>query len=206
MTGIIGEVLSIFEETVPEGKSSGELVYSLSCGGFGIETCDVLAEEEKDFVLITKLSRDMQGESQRDLLEGEGWLDEDNTFQSPLLSGVIIDGDLRLRGTAPSDLKKKEIVSVIEDNNLDSLIISGALLSLDTTSKEILAAIEDKHTMLKKVFVDFTDSVSLTLLEELRDAVEKICKLVPKCYVSGDAVKVPEAIRISQENIPNYLD
>lgn len=204
MTGIIGEVLSIFEESVPVG-SSGDLIYSLSCGGFAVETADALNESGKEFVLITKLSKDMQGESQRDLLEGEGWLDDENTFQSPLLSGVIIDGDLRLRGTAPSDIKAKEICSVIDEYGVDALVISGGLLSLSPTSEEILTAIENKHKVLRTVIVDMADSTTIHLLEQLKGAILKISSLVPKCYTVGEAVILKEAARISQENIPNYL-
>ena len=106
MTAIISEIISYFEENLEASEKVGEIAYVVSAGSKGIEYLDTLREKGIDSFLLTKVSKDMQGEMHLDMIVEENMAEEEDTHISNSPSSLSVDGNIYVRGTAISTLKR----------------------------------------------------------------------------------------------------
>ena len=200
MNGIIGEVNTCFDYS-EEMSREGEAIYTASICGNAIDEMDYFLEKDVPFSLLTKVGKDMQGEMHLDFLTNEYGVDEDDILLSPYPSSLIVDGTLMVRGTSPSTIKREEVVSFIEDNDISSLLISSLFLSFDPVRKEIIGALESKRGKIERVVIDVQDPTRILMLEDIYDSIERIKKTVNDCFLLGEAVEIEGVKRVSKDSL-----
>lgn len=204
MNAIIGEIITILDYS-EEKSREGETYYSAYIGGSAIDEMDYFSEKEIPFVLLSKLGKDMQGETHLDYITSEYGIEEDDVLYSSSPSPVSIDGTLIIKGTAPSFIKRDEIVGFIEKNDIDKIIISSLLLSFDPVRKEIIEALEREKDKIKRVVIDAEDPTLIMMLEDLDDSIKRIAKAIPECYLAGDALTIDGVKRVSSDMIDSLF-
>ena len=174
MTAIISEIISYFEENLEASEKVGEIAYVVSAGSRGIEYLDTLREKGIDSFLLTKVSKDMQGEMHLDMIVEENMAEEEDTHISNSPSSLSVDGNIYVRGTAISTLKRNEIVEILKKRKADNLLLSSLLLSFDPVREEILGAVSEMGEAIRKVFVDAQDPTEILMLEDFKDSMERL--------------------------------
>ncbi|MGN1164568.1 MAG: hypothetical protein ACI4S4_07190, partial [Candidatus Ornithospirochaeta sp.] len=197
MNAIIGEITTFFDENQELSEKTGELVYTPSVGGFALEAADKFSADGVSFRLITKLGRDMQGEMQLDMITTEGWADEDQVLYSSMPTSLSVDGSLIIRNTAPSSMKKSEILYLLKD--VDKVYVSGLLLSFPPVKDEILGALCAKESTVERVVVNADDASRILLVEDLRDSLITLCNSKKECYLIGDIPSIDGVKRASSD-------
>ena len=195
MNAIIGEITTYFEENQELSEKTGEMVYSPSAGGFAVEASDAFVENGVPFRLITKIGKDMQGEMHLDLLCSEGMAEEDDMLFSSMPSSIAVDGSLMIRSTAPSSMKKKEILEKLD--GVDKVYVSGLLLSFSPLREEIVGALVERKKDIKRVVVNAADPSSILMVEDLRDSLVALRDNIGECFLVGDILSVEGVKRAS---------
>ena len=205
MTAIISEIISYFEENLEASEKVGEIAYVVSAGSRGIEYLDTLREKGIDSFLLTKVSKDMQGEMHLDMIVGENMAEEEDTHISNSPSTLSVDGNIYVRGTAISTLKRNEIVEILKKRKADNLLLSSLLLSFDPVREEILGAVSEMGKAIRKIFVDAQDPTEILMLEDFKDSVERLVESGAIVYMVGEAINVEGVIKVPEERAAELL-
>ncbi len=200
MNGIIGEIITALEYAY-DVSNENDNFYSAYISGSAIDEMDYFSENNIPFSLLTKLGKDMQGETHIDFIASEYGIDEDDLLYSSAPSSVSMEGTLLIKSTAPSFIKKEEVMRFIDEKKIDKLYISSLLLSFDPVRKEIVSAIESKKDKIERVVIDAKDPVNTMMLEDLYDSVKRISMAVKECYISGEVFTVDGVKRVSSEMV-----
>ena len=205
MTAIISEIISYFEENLEASEKVGEIAYVVSAGSRGIEYLDTLREKGIDSFLLTKVSKDMQGEMHLDMIVEENMAEEEDTHVSNSPSSLSVDGNIYVRGTAISTLKRNEIVEILKKRKADNLLLSSLLLSFDPVREEILGAVSEMGEAIRKVFVDAQDPTEILMLEDFKDSMERLVESGAIVYMVGEAINVEGVIKVPEERAADLL-
>ena len=205
MTAIISEIISYFEENLEASEKVGEIAYVVSAGSRGIEYLDTLREKGIDSFLLTKVSKDMQGEMHLDMIVEENMAEEEDTHISNSPSSLSVDGNIYVRGTAISTLKRNEIVEILKKRKADNLLLSSLLLSFDPVREEILGAVSEMGEAIRKIFVDAQDPTEILMLEDFKDSMERKKKRGAAVYMVGEAINVEGVIKVPEERAAELL-
>lgn len=205
MTAIISEIISYFEENLEASEKVGEIAYVVSAGSRGIEYLDTLREKGIDSFLLTKVSKDMQGEMHLDMIVEENMAEEEDTHISNSPSSLSVDGNIYVRGTAISTLKRKEIVEILKKRKADNLLLSSLLLSFDPVREEILGAVSEMGEAIRKIFVDAQDPTEILMLEDFKDSMERLVESGTAVYMVGEAINVEGVIKVPEERAAELL-
>lgn len=205
MTAIISEIISYFEENLEASEKVGEIAYVVSAGSRGIEYLDTLREKGIDSFLLTKVSKDMQGEMHLDMIMEENMAEEEDTHISNSPSSLSVDGNIYVRGTAISTLKRNEIVEILKKRKADNLLLSSLLLSFDPVREEILGAVSEMGEAIRKVFVDAQDPTEILMLEDFKDSMERLVESGAIVYMVGEAINVEGVIKVPEERAAELL-
>lgn len=205
MTAIISEIISYFEENLEASEKVGEIAYVVSAGSRGIEYLDTLREKGIDSFLLTKVSKDMQGEMHLDMIVEENMAEEEDTHTSNSPSSLSVDGNIYVRGTAISTLKRNEIVEILKKRKADNLLLSSLLLSFDPVREEILGAVSEMGEAIRKIFVDAQDPTEILMLEDFKDSMERLVESGAIVYMVGEAINVEGVIKVPEERAAELL-
>ena len=205
MTAIISEIISYFEENLEASEKVGEIAYVGSAGSRGIEYLDTLREKGIDSFLLTKVSKDMQGEMHLDMIVEENMAEEEDTHISNSPSSLSVDGNIYVRGTAISTLKRNEIVEILKKRKADNLLLSSLLLSFDPVREEILGAVSEMGKAIRKIFVDAQDPTEILMLEDFKDSMERLVESGAIVYMVGEAINVEGVIKVPEERAAELL-
>ena len=205
MTAIISEIISYFEENLEASEKVGEIAYVVSAGSRGIEYLDTLREKGIDSFLLTKVSKDMQGEMHLDMIVEENMAEEEDTHISNSPSSLSVDGNIYVRGTAISTLKRNEIVEILKKRKADNLLLSSLLLSFDPVREEILGAVSEMGEAIRKIFVDAQDPTEILMLEDFKDSMERLVESGAIVYMVGEAINVEGVIKVPEERAADLL-
>ena len=205
MTAIISEIISYFEENLEASEKVGEIAYVVSAGSRGIEYLDTLREKGIDSFLLTKVSKDMQGEMHLDMIVEENMAEEEDTHISNSPSSLSVDGNIYVRGTAISTLKRNEIVEILKKRKADNLLLSSLLLSFDPVREEILGAVSEMGESIRKIFVDAQDPTEILMLEDFKDSMERLVESGAIVYMVGEAINVEGVIKVPEERAAELL-
>ncbi len=205
MTAIISEIISYFEENLEASEKVGEIAYVVSAGSRGIEYLDTLREKGIDSFLLTKVSKDMQGEMHLDMIVEENMAEEEDTHISNSPSSLSVDGNIYVRGTAISTLKRNEIVEILKKRKADNLLLSSLLLSFDPVREEILGAVSEMGEAIRKIFVDAQDPTEILMLEDFKDSMERLVESGAIVYMVGEAINVEGVIKVPEERAAELL-
>ena len=205
MTAIISEIISYFEENLEASEKVGEIAYVVSAGSRGIEYLDTLREKGIDSFLLTKVSKDMQGEMHLDMIVEENMAEEEDTHISNSPSSLSVDGNIYVRGTAITTLKRNEIVEILKKRKADNLLLSSLLLSFDPIREEILGAVSEMGEAIRKIFVDAQDPTEILMLEDFKDSMERLVESGAIVYMVGEAINVEGVIKVPEERAAELL-
>ena len=200
MNGIIGEIITTLDYA-DEVSNEKDTYFRAYIGGTAIEEMDYFVDNNVPFSLLTKLGKDMQGETHLDFITSEYGLEEDDILTSSAPSALSMEGTLLIKSTAPSFIKKEDVIRFIDDKNIDKIVISSILLSFDPVRKEIIEGIEKRKDKIKRVVIDAEDSTSVIMIEDLFEGIKRISSSIKECYISGDILNIEGVKRVSSDMI-----
>ena len=200
MNGIIGEIITTLDYA-DEVSNEKDTYFRAYIGGTAIEEMDYFVDNNVPFSLLTKLGKDMQGETHLDFITSEYGLEEDDILTSSAPSALSMEGTLLIKSTAPSFIKKEDVIRFIDDKNIDKIVISSLLLSFDPVRKEIIEGIEKRKDKIKRVVIDAEDSTSIIMIEDLFEGIKRISSSIKECYISGDILNIEGVKRVSSDMI-----
>ena len=200
MNGIIGEIITTLDYA-DEVSNEKDTYFRAYIGGTAIEEMDYFVDNNISFSLLTKLGKDMQGETHLDFITSEYGIEEDDILTSSAPSALSMEGTLLIKSTAPSFIKKEDVIRFIDDKNIDKIVISSLLLSFDPVRKEIIEGIEKRKDKIKRVDIDAEDSTSIIMIEDLFEGIKRISSSIKECYISGDILNSEGVKRVSLDMI-----
>ena len=200
MNGIIGEIITTLDYA-DEVSNEKDTYFRAYIGGTAIEEMDYFVDNNIPFSLLTKLGKDMQGETHLDFITSEYGIEEDDILTSSAPSALSMEGTLLIKSTAPSFIKKEDVIRFIDDKNIDKIVISSLLLSFDPVRKEIIEGIEKRKDKIKRVVIDAEDSTSVIMIEDLFEGIKRISSSIKECYISGDILNIEGVKRVSSDMI-----
>lgn len=198
MNGIIGEIITTLDYA-DEVSNEKDTYFRAYIGGTAIEEMDYFVDNNVPFFLLTKLGKDMQGETHLDFITSEYGLEEDDILTSSAPSALSMEGTLLIKSTAPSFIKKEDVIRFIDDKSIDKIVISSLLLSFDPVRKEIIEGIEKRKDKIKRVVIDAEDSTSIIMIEDLFEGIKRISSSIKECYISGDILNIEGVKRVSSD-------
>ena len=152
MNGIIGEIITTLDYA-DEVSNEKDTYFRAYIGGTAIEEMDYFVDNNVPFFLLTKLGKDMQGETHLDFITSEYGLEEDDILTSSAPSALSMEGTLLIKSTAPSFIKKEDVIRFIDDKSIDKIVISSLLLSFDPVRKEIIEGIEKRKDKIQRILL-----------------------------------------------------
>ena len=200
MNGIIGEIITTLDYA-DEVSNEKDTYFRAYIGGTAIEEMDYFVDNNVPFFLLTKLGKYMQGETHLDFITSEYGLEEDDILTSSAPSALSMEGTLLIKSTAPSFIKKEDVIRFIDDKSIDKIVISSLLLSFDPVRKEIIEGIEKRKDKIKRVVIDAEDSTSIIMIEDLFEGIKRISSSIKECYISGDILNIEGVKRVSSDMI-----
>jgi len=201
MNLIIGEIIADFSECKIDGNS----FYQESFSGSIIDFAETLKEGGKDFEIVTKLGSDKLAKTEENAIYELYRKDMKYSISSPYLSPVAIDGDLRLKSTAVATISTEELEFTIQPLKPTSILLSGALLSLNPSGSAIVDCLcfLDQRP---KVFIDLMAEASFYYsMEILKKNVDTLSATLDT-YLLGDVVSSEKAKRIEKSHLCDYLE
>ena len=204
MNGIIGEIITTLDYA-DEVSNEKDTYFRAYIGGTAIEEMDYFVDNNISFSLLTKLGKDMQGETHLDFITSEYGIEEDDILTSSAPSALSMEGTLLIKSTAPSFIKKEDVIRFIDDKNIDKIVISSLLLSFDPVRKEIIEGIEKRKDKIKRVVIDAEDSTSVIMIEDLFEGIKRISSSIKECYISGDILNIEGVKRVSSDMIKDLF-
>ena len=112
-----------------------------------------------------------------------------------------MEGTLIIKSTAPSFIKKEEVIRFIDEKKINRILISSLLLSFDPVRKEILEGLEKRKDKIERVVIDAEDATSTIMIEDLYDSVKRLNCSIKECYISGDILNIEGVKRVSSDMI-----
>ena len=200
MNGIIGEIITTLDYA-DEVSNERDTYFRAFIGGKAIEERDYFVDNDVPFSLLTKLGKDMQGETHLDFITDEYGIDEDDILFSSAPSALSMEGTLIIKSTAPSFIKKEEVIRFIDEKKINRILISSLLLSFDPVRKEILEGLEKRKDKIERVVIDAEDATSTIMIEDLYDSVKRLNCSIKECYISGDILNIEGVKRVSSDMI-----
>lgn len=200
MNGIIGEIITTLDYA-DEVSNERDTYFRAFIGGKAIEEMDYFVDNDVPFSLLTKLGKDMQGETHLDFITDEYGIDEDDILFSSAPSALSMEGTLIIKSTAPSFIKKEEVIRFIDEKKINRILISSLLLSFDPVRKEILEGLEKRKDKIERVVIDAEDATSTIMIEDLYDSVKRLNCSIKECYISGDILNIEGVKRVSSDMI-----
>ena len=196
MNGIISEIITTLDYA-DEVSNERDTYFRAFIGGKAIEEMDYFVDNDVPFSLLTKLGKDMQGETHLDFIPDEYGIDEDGILFSSAPSALSMEGTLIIKSTAPSFIKKEEVIRFIDEKKINRILISSLLLSFDPVRKEILEGLEKRKDKIERVVIDAEDATSTIMIEDLYDSVKRLNCSIKECYISGDILNIEGVKRVS---------
>ena len=196
MNGIISEIITTLDYA-DEVSNERDTYFRAFIGGKAIEEMDYFVDNDVPFSLLTKLGKDMQGETHLDFITDEYGIDEDDILFSSAPSALSMEGTLIIKSTAPSFTKKEEVIRFIDEKKINRILISSLLLSFDPVRKEILEGLEKRKDKIERVVIDAEDATSTIMIEDLYDSVKRLNCSIKECYISGDILNIEGVKRVS---------
>ena len=200
MNGIIGEIITTLDYA-DEVSNERDTYFRAFIGGKAIEEMDYFVDNDVPFSLLTKLGKDMQGETHLDFITDEYGIDEEDILFSSAPSALSIEGALIIKSTAPSFIKKEDVIKFIDEKKINRILISSLLLSFDPVRKEIIEGIEKRKDKIERVVIDAEDATSTIMIEDLYDSVKRLNCSIKECYISGDILNIEGVKRVSSDMI-----
>ena len=200
MNGIIGEIITTLDYA-EEVSNERDTYFRAFIGGKAIEEMDYFVDNDVPFSLLTKLGKDMQGETHLDFITSEYGIEEDDILFSSAPSALSMEGTLIIKSTAPSFIKKEEVIRFIDEKKINRILISSLLLSFDPVRKEILEGLEKRKDKIERVVIDAEDATSTIMIEDLYDSVKRLNCSIKECYISGDILNIEGVKRVSSDMI-----
>ena len=200
MNGIISEIITTLDYA-DEVSNERDTYFRAFIGGKAIEEMDYFVDNDVPFSLLTKLGKDMQGETHLDFITDEYGIDEDDILFSSAPSARSMEGTLIIKSTAPSFIKKEEVIRFIDEKKINRILISSLLLSFDPVRKEILEGLEKRKDKIERVVIDAEDATSTIMIEDLYDSVKRLNCSIKECYISGDILNIEGVKRVSSDMI-----
>ena len=200
MNGIIGEIITTLDYA-DEVSNERDTYFRAFIGGKAIEEMDYFVDNDVPFSLLTKLGKDMQGETHLDFITDEYGIDEEDILFSSAPSALSIEGTLIIKSTAPSFIKKEDVIKFIDEKKINRILISSLLLSFDPVRKEIIEGIEKRKDKIERVVIDAEDATSTIMIEDLYDSVKRLNCSIKECYISGDILNIEGVKRVSSDMI-----
>lgn len=200
MNGIISEIITTLDYA-DEVSNERDTYFRAFIGGKAIEEMDYFVDNDVPFSLLTKLGKDMQGETHLDFITDEYGIDEDDILFSSAPSALSMEGTLIIKSTAPSFIKKEEVIRFINEKKINRILISSLLLSFDPVRKEILEGLEKRKDKIERVVIDAEDATSTIMIEDLYDSVKRLNCSIKECYISGDILNIEGVKRVSSDMI-----
>ena len=200
MNGIISEIITTLDYA-DEVSNERDTYFRAFIGGKAIEEMDYFVDNDVPFSLLTKLGKDMQGETHLDFITDEYGIDEDDILFSSAPSALSMEGTLIIKSTAPSFIKKEEVIRFIDEKKINRILISSLLLSFDPVRKEILEGLEKRKNKIERVVIDAEDATSTIMIEDLYDSVKRLNCSIKECYISGDILNIEGVKRVSSDMI-----
>lgn len=200
MNGIIGEIITTLDYA-DEVSNERDTYFRAFIGGKAIEEMDYFVDNDVPFSLLTKLGKNMQGETHLDFITDEYGIDEDDILFSSNPSALSMEGTLIIKSTAPSFIKKEEVIRFIDEKKINRILISSLLLSFDPVRKEILEGLEKRKDKIERVVIDAEDATSTIMIEDLYDSVKRLNCSIKECYISGDILNIEGVKRVSSDMI-----
>ena len=204
MNGIISEIITTLDYA-DEVSNERDTYFRAFIGGKAIEEMDYFVDNDVPFSLLTKLGKDMQGETHLDFITDEYGIDEDDILFSSALSALSMEGTLIIKSTAPSFIKKEEVIRFIDEKKINRILISSLLLSFDPVRKEILEGLEKRKDKIERVVIDAEDATSTIMIEDLYDSVKRLNCSIKECYISGDILNIEGVKRVSSDMIKDLF-
>lgn len=198
MNGIISEIITTLDYA-DEVSNERDTYFRAFIGGKAIEEMDYFVDNDVPFSLLTKLGKDMQGETHLDFITDEYGIDEDDILFSSNPSALSMEGTLIIKSTAPSFIKKEEVIRFIDEKKINRILISSLLLSFDPVRKEILEGLEKRKDKIERVVIDAEDATSTIMIEDLYDSVKRLNCSIKECYISGDILNIEGVKRVSSD-------
>ena len=198
MNGIIGEIITTLDYA-DEVSNERDTYFRAFIGGKAIEEMDYFVDNDVPFSLLTKLGKDMQGETHLDFITDEYGIDEEDILFSSAPSALSIEGALIIKSTAPSFIKKEDVIKFIDEKKINRILISSLLLSFDPVRKEIIEGIEKRKDKIERVVIDAEDATSTIMIEDLYDSVKRLNCSIKECYISGDILNIEGVKRVSSD-------
>ena len=196
MNGIISEIITTLDYA-DEVSNERDTYFRAFIGGKASEEMDYFVDNDVPFSLLTKLGKDMQGETHLDFISDEYGIDEDDILFSSAPSALSMEGTLIIKSTAPSFIKKEEVIRFIDEKKINRILISSLLLSFDPVRKEILEGLEKRKDKIERVVIDAEDATSTIMIEDLYDSVKRLNCSIKECYISGDILNIEGVKRVS---------
>ena len=200
MNGIISEIITTLDYA-DEVSNERDTYFRAFIGGKAIEEMDYFVDNDVPFSLLTKLGKDMQGETHLDFITDEYGIDEDDILFSSAPSALSMEGTIIIKSTAPSFIKKEEVIRFIDEKKINRILISSLLLSFDPVRKEILEGLEKRKDKIERVVIDAEDATSTIMIEDLYDSVKRLNCSIKECYISGDILNIEGVKRVSSDMI-----
>ena len=200
MNGIISELITTLYYA-DEVSNERDTYFRAFIGGKAIEEMDYFVDNDVPFSLLTKLGKDMQGETHLDFITDEYGIGEDDILFSSAPSALSMEGTLIIKSTAPSFIKKEEVIRFIDEKKINRILISSLLLSFDPVRKEILEGLEKRKDKIERVVIDAEDATSTIMIEDLYDSVKRLNCSIKECYISGDILNIEGVKRVSSDMI-----
>ena len=187
MNGIIADLLFAFVLS-PEEEHRG--YYQALTIGYFDEIVSRMDGEKGSFVMMTKLGCDGEALAIREYYSKSSECSV-KYYESALYpTALSVEGDNRLSYSALSDIRKEDVISFIDECDVDTLFISGTLLSLKPVSREIVAAVLERKEKLERVIVDTSLDYDILLLEEVRECTERIRECGIRTLLVGEALTI----------------
>ena len=205
MNGIISEIITTLDYA-DEVSNERDTYFRAFIGGKAIEEMDYFVDNDVPFSLLTKLGKDMQGETHLDFITDEYGIDEDDILFSSAPSALSMEGTLIIKSTAPSFIKKEEVIRFIDEKKINRILISSLLLSFDPVRKEILEGLEKRKDKIERVVIDAEDATSTIMIEDLYDSVKRLNCSIKECYISGDILNIEGVKRVSSDMIKELFN
>ena len=205
MNGIIGEIITTLDYA-EEVSNERDTYFRAFIGGKAIEEMDYFVDNDVPFSLLTKLGKDMQGETHLDFITDEYGIEEDDVLFSSAPSALSMEGTLIIKSTAPSFIKKEEVIRFIDEKKINRILISSLLLSFDPVRKEIIEGLGKRKDKIERVVIDAEDATSTIMIEDLYDSVKRISGSIKECYISGDILNVEGVKRVSSDMIKELFN
>ena len=187
MNGIIADLVFSF---VSSDEEEHRGYYSALTTGYFDEIATAFDNKEHSFSLMTKLGDDAEAVAARSYYSSQ--YDYDTVYFTSALypTAISVEGETRLRYSSLSDITQDDVVSFIDEKNIDKLFVSASLLSFKPVSREIVKGIMKRKDKLGRVVIDTTLDYDILLLEELKASIEALRNSGISVSVVGEALAI----------------